>query len=139
MDSVGRNIATVSHAEGFGFPIHRELQVPVEDDVRGETGVGVVGVESVGAVLPNEAMREAFGFEFLAIVRFGFHLPGFDWRPEILSEVRRAHRRGGLAGRAWWDASAREYRLCDGDQFSFEPLRLRRGAVRHEARGLWRR
>ena len=33
--------------------------------MRGEAGVGVIGVEGVGTILPNECVRKALGFELL--------------------------------------------------------------------------
>jgi len=33
--------------------------------VRGEAGVGVIWIERVGSILPNESVQEALGFELL--------------------------------------------------------------------------
>ncbi len=61
----GGDVAALSYRVGMGFSIHGQRHFAIENDVGGEAGVGVVGIERVGTILPDESVQEAFGFELL--------------------------------------------------------------------------
>lgn len=61
----GGNVAAVAYRVGMGFAIHGQGHFSIEDDVGGETGVYVIRIEGVRAVLPHERVRESLGFEAL--------------------------------------------------------------------------
>ena len=66
------NVAALAHAIRLRLAAHRERHLAVENDVRRQTRVRVVGIERARAILPDESVREAFRFELLPQVRFRF-------------------------------------------------------------------
>ena len=55
------DIHSIATAIVAGFAVLSEGHFAVEDNVGGESGMGVVGVEGAGTVLPGVDVGEAFG------------------------------------------------------------------------------
>ena len=60
MDRARGNVAAISHAIRFRFPTARQRHFAIENDVRGQTRMGVIGIERARTILPNVGVREPF-------------------------------------------------------------------------------
>src|SRR5581483_646243 len=61
MHSFGGDVETVARVVSFRIAVHGDRHLSVENDVRGFTGMHVIGIESVGAILPNVRGGKSLG------------------------------------------------------------------------------
>lgn len=60
------DVAAVTREVGARRAVHGDGHFTVENNVRGETVMRVVGIESVWGVLPDKSVGETLSFESLA-------------------------------------------------------------------------
>ena len=76
VNCAGRNVASVTHTVRVRFAAHRKRHLAIENKVRREARVRVIGIVGVRAILPDVSVRKALRFELfakLAVVWCGHH------------------------------------------------------------------
>ena len=59
MGGSGGDVAALAYRVGMGFSIHGQRHFAIENDVGGEAGVDVIGIERVGTILPDEGVARS--------------------------------------------------------------------------------